>query len=156
MFLRSLTLTAFGIQHVFSTPLSTAPFLGSRQQSTMPLAPVVAPSTPHLINNSYIIMLRPDVDSQAMLMHFDFLESAHAEDPLDAEGEGGIKHVYDGPRSKGYAGSFSDKTVERIRAQPEVDYIEMDQVVWASSMDTQKGAPWVRNLPIQSRIRPQH
>ncbi|KAG8799148.1 serine protease [Serendipita sp. 411] len=108
----------------------------------MPLAPVVAPSTPHLINNSYIIMLRPDVDSQAMLMHFDFLESAHAEDPLDAEGEGGIKHVYDGPRSKGYAGSFSDKTVERIRAQPEVDYIEMDQVVWASSMDTQKGAPW--------------
>ncbi|KAG8817737.1 serine protease [Serendipita sp. 399] len=111
----------------------------------MPLAPVVTPSTPHLINNSYIVMLKPDIDAQTMLMHFDFLEAAHSEDPLDADFEsdmGGIKHVYDGPKSKGYAGAFSDRTVERIRAQPEVEYIEMDQVVWASAMDTQKNAPW--------------
>jgi cerevisin len=147
MFLRYITLTALGIQHALATPLSTSPFSGSgsRRQSTMPLAPVVTPSTPHLINNSYIVMLKPGVDAQSMLMHFDFLTAAHAEDPLADTGanDGGLKHVYDGPSTKGYAGSFSDRTVERIRAQPEVDYIEQDQIVWASEFTTQKNAPWV-------------
>jgi len=145
MFLRYITLTALGIQHALATPLSTSPFAGSRRQSTMPLAPVVTPETPHLINNSYIVMLKPGVDAESMLIHFDFLTTAHAEDPLaDSDGtDGGLKHVYDGPQTKGYAGSFSDRTVERIRAQPEVDYIEQDQIVWASNFTTQKNAPWV-------------
>lgn len=115
----------------------------------MPLAPVVTPETQHLINNSYIIMLKPGVDTQSMLMHFDFLSSAHAEDPVDAYdgNDGGLRHVYDGPKTKGYAGSFSDRTVERIRAQPEVDYVEQDQIVWASKVTTQRNAPWVSTAP---------
>jgi cerevisin len=131
---------ATGIQHVLSTPLSTSPFMGRRQQATMPLAPFVTPSTPHLINNSYIVMFKPDVDPAAILMHLNLLESTHAEDPLSADA--GLKHVYDGPKTKGYAGSFSDKTIEHTRAQPEVEYVEQDQVVWASDMTIQRNAPW--------------
>ena len=110
----------------------------------MPLAPIVTPSTPHLINSSYIVMFKPDVDPAAVLMHLNFLDSANAEDSLSADA--GLKHVYDGPKTKGYAGSFSDKTVERIRAQPEVEYVEQDQLVWASDMTTQRGAPWVSSF----------
>jgi cerevisin len=112
----------------------------------MTLAPVITPETPHLINSSYIVMLKPGVDAQSLLMHVDFLKSAHAESPLDASfngDNGGLKHVYDSPGTKGYAGAFSDLTVERIRAQPEVDYVEQDQTVWAYDLEIQKNAPWV-------------
>lgn len=142
----SYLLTAYGVQYALATPLSTYPVVGPRQQATMDFAPVITPETSHLINNSYIVMLKPGVDSQSLLMHFDFLQSAHAESPLDASfhgNDGGLKHVYDGPKTKGYAGAFSDLTVERIRAQPEVDFVEQDQTVWAYELETQKNAPWV-------------
>lgn len=149
MILTTALLAAFGFQYALGNPLSTYPFAGARQQSTMPLAPVLTPESPHLINNSYIIMLKPGVDAQTMLMHFDLVSSTHAEHPLNGESsDAGLKHVYDGPKAKGYAGTFSDRTVERIRAQPEVDYVEQDQVVWAydvESMELQRNAPWVRN-----------
>lgn len=149
MYLQYAALAAYGVQQALATPLSTFPFVGPRQQSTINLAPVVVPESNHVINNSYIVMLKPGVDSQTMLMHFDFLQSAHADDPLSADasanynGDSGLKHVYDGPKTKGYAGAFSDRTVERIRMQPEVDYIEQDQTVWAYDLETQKNAPWV-------------
>ena len=151
MLFRYLTLTAVGIQHALANPLSTFPVVRPRQQSTMTLAPVITPETPHLINSSYIVMLKPGVDTQSLLMHVDFLQSAHAESPLDASfsgDNGGLKHVYDGPRTKGYAGAFSDLTVERIRAQPEVDYVEQDQTVWAYDLEIQKNAPWVSTIVV--------
>ncbi|KIM25047.1 hypothetical protein M408DRAFT_329847 [Serendipita vermifera MAFF 305830] len=137
----SYLLTAYGVQYALATPLSTYPVVGPRQGSTMNLAPVITPATPHLINSSYIVMLKPGVDSQSLLMHFDFLQSAHSESPLDGD-DGGLKHVYDGPKTKGYSGAFSEMTVERIRAQPEVDYIEQDQTVWAYGLEVQNNAPW--------------
>jgi cerevisin len=149
MYLQFAALAAYGVQQALATPLSTFPYVGPRQQSTIPLAPVVTPESNHLINNSYIVMLRPGIETQAMLMHFDFVHSAHADDPLanggsaNYNGDGGLRHVYDGPKTKGYAGAFSDSTVERIRMQPEVDYIEQDQTVWAYDLKTQRNAPWV-------------
>jgi cerevisin len=76
------------------------------------------------------------------LSHLNFLEGAHGDDPL-ASDDSGLKHVYNSPNTKGYSGSFTQQTVERIRAQPEVDYIEQDQVVYAYEHDTQRNAPWV-------------
>jgi cerevisin len=54
--------------------------------------------------------------------------------------EYGIHHVYD-RILKGYAGRFSDITIDRIRSMPKVAYVERDQVVLAQ--ETQSGAPWV-------------
>jgi len=49
--------------------------------------------------------------------------------------------VYDGPIS-GYAGMFSDYVIEQIRAQPEVEFIERDQIVRTQNVTVQGNAPW--------------
>ncbi|KAF8271026.1 peptidase S8/S53 domain-containing protein [Lactarius quietus] len=41
---------------------------------------------------------------------------------------------------KGYAGRFTDTVLQRIREQPEVDYVERDQIV--RTQDIQRTAPW--------------
>jgi len=115
----------------------------------MPLAPVLTPSTPTLINDSYIVMFKRDVDTQMMLSHLNFLEGAHAEDPLAAD-DSGLDHVYDSPAIKGYSGYFTQQTIERIRAQPEVNYIEQNQVVHTLEHETQKNAPWVCHTLLQN------
>lgn len=127
-----------------ASPLSTNPLVGPRQATTpqMPLAPVLTPSTPTLINDSYIVMFKRDVDTQMMLSHLNFLEGAHNDNPLAAD-DSGLNHVYNSPTTKGYSGSFTQQTIERIRAQPEVDYIEQDQLVYALDHQTQGNAPWV-------------
>ena len=100
---------------------------------------------PHgTINNSYIVMLKDDVPQAIMQNHFNFLTMAHESDKLQLEDgvASGIRHVYDG-HIKGYSGMFTDGVVERIREMPEVDYIERDQIVHTTEVDTQKSAPWV-------------
>lgn len=128
---------------VAASPLSTNPLVGPRQATTpqMPLARVLTPSTPALINDSYIVMFKRGVDTQMMLSHLNFLEGVHNDDPL--ADDSGLNHVYNSPTTKGYSGSFTQQTIERIRAQPEVDYIEQDQVVHAFGHETQTNAPWV-------------
>ena len=72
--------------------------------------------------------------------HFNFLQAAHSEDPLLDDGSG-IRHVYDS-HIKGYAGRFTDVVLQKIREQPEVDYVERDQIV--RTQGVQLSAPWVR------------
>ena len=96
---------------------------------------------PHgLINDSYIVVLKKDTPQAVVGNHFNFLQAAHSEDPLLGDGSG-IRHVYDN-HIKGYSGLFTDAVVQRIREQPEVDYVERDQIV--RTQETQKSAPWVR------------
>lgn len=125
-----------------ATPLSTTPYVPRHRQSALNLAPLHAPSPAHyhnIINDSYIVMFKQDVPSAAFSSHFNFLENAHASDPLGAI-ESGINHVWNS-HIKGYAGSFTPDVVDLIRSQPEVDYVEHDQVV--HTLETQKSAPWV-------------
>ncbi|KAL5521396.1 hypothetical protein ACEPAG_9322 [Sanghuangporus baumii] len=124
-----------------ATPLSTSPDGAARRyERPYPIAPLHHPGVPahRVINDSYIVMFKDGVHPAALENHFNFLEGAHAESPLDGL-EGGLKHVWDA-HIKGYAGYFSRDTIERIRRQPEVDYIEHDQMVYA--LETQKSAPW--------------
>jgi cerevisin len=132
---------------VVASPLSTNPLVGPRQATTpqMPLAPVLTPETPALINDSYIVKFKRDVDTQMILSHLNFLEGAHNDDPLAGD-DSGLNHVYNSPIIKGYSGSFTQQTIERIRAQPEVEYIEQEQVVYALGHETQRNAPWVCQL----------
>jgi cerevisin len=89
-------------------------------------------------------MLKPGVDSRSLLKHIDFLQFMEGASPLVSNSGSSVKDVYNGPKMKGYAGVFSDASVEFIRAQPEVEYIEQDQIVWTSSREMQRSAPWVR------------
>ncbi|KAJ6614096.1 subtilisin-like serine protease [Mycena sp. CBHHK59/15] len=106
-------------------------------------APLLGGDQPRggLINDSYIVVLKPTVHVQN---HVNFMQAVQEEHPLLADGAG-IQHVYDGPIS-GYAGRFSQTLIQRLRGMPEVDYIEHDRVVYTVYSDvdmaTQKGAPW--------------
>ncbi|EIM80732.1 subtilisin-like serine protease [Stereum hirsutum FP-91666 SS1] len=116
--------------------------------SSLPLAPLLGAShdAPHgTVNNSYIVFMKPELHSSALSNHFNFLEAAHQEDPLEsAEGESGVKHVYDG-HIRGYAGWFTENTLNKIRSMPEVDFVERDQIVKTQEVqakEVQRSAPW--------------
>ncbi|KAF5375547.1 hypothetical protein D9615_009135 [Tricholomella constricta] len=123
-----------------ATPLSTSPHHAPSYNSPLTLAPLVMNDHPHgTLNNSYIVMLKRDLPQSLKANHFNFLQMAHDEDPLLAPNSG-IQQVYDGHQISGYAGHFSDAVVQRIRAMPEVAYVEQDQIV--RTMAVQKSAPW--------------
>ncbi|KAG6849397.1 hypothetical protein H0H93_008754 [Arthromyces matolae] len=109
--------------------------------SPLSLAPLLHADHPHgTLNNSYIVKLRPGASQALIANHFNFLETAHAADPLDVD-ESGIRHIYDSAAFLGYSGRFSDGVVEQIRMMPDmVEYIELDQIV--RTQDVQKNAPW--------------
>lgn len=90
-------------------------------------------------------MLKDNVPAGVMQNHMNFLAMAHESDAMFTEDglQSGIRHIYDS-HVKGYAGTFSDRVVERIREMPEVDFVERDQIV--RTTDVQKGAPWVSQL----------
>ncbi|TDL17986.1 hypothetical protein BD410DRAFT_901059 [Rickenella mellea] len=126
---------------IFASPLSTAPLLPRSRQSLLP-APLHAPPASHhhnIINNSYIVTFRDDVNPGAFAAHFSFLQNVQLTNPLHGVEEG-LKHIWDSDIIKGYAGSFSTETVDLIRSLPEVDFVEHDQIV--HTMETQSGAPW--------------
>ena len=134
------------VTSVIATPLST-PHDIPVQRAPLALAPFHTLQAQHpdkVLNNSYIVMLKDDLHSSAVGNHFNFLQAAHEEDTLLADGPVGISQVYNG-HLKGYAGRFTDAVVQRIREMPEVAYVEQDSVVHA--LDTQRFAPWVRSSP---------
>jgi len=145
MMLSSLCLFIL-ITSVVATPLSTPRDI-QRESSRSPLAlapfhTLQAEHPDKILNHSYIVMLKDDLHASALDNHFNFLQAAHEEDPLPADGPTGISQVYNG-HLKGYAGRFTDTVIRRIREMPEVAYVEQDSVVRA--LDTQRFAPWVRS-----------
>ncbi|KLO11075.1 hypothetical protein SCHPADRAFT_855789 [Schizopora paradoxa] len=83
-------------------------------------------------------MFKDDVHPFMFEEHFSLLDGLKGQFPLE-QIESGLNHVWNS-HIKGYAGKFSREVMEMIRTQPEVDYIEQDQVVYA--LETQKSAPW--------------
>ncbi|KZP27640.1 hypothetical protein FIBSPDRAFT_780867 [Athelia psychrophila] len=127
---------------VSATPLSTPPYNAPAGRSPYTLAPLMAAEHPHgSVNSSYIVMLKDNVHPSVLDNHMNFLTMAHEADPLQLDGaESGLRHVYNHHNVKGYSGLFTDSVVERIRAMPEVEYVERDQIV--RTQEVQKSAPW--------------
>jgi cerevisin len=65
------------------------------------------------------------------------LTAAHESDPLqlDDDVKSGICHVFD-EGVRGYTGMFTESVVDKIREMPEVDYVEKDQIVRITPVDT--------------------
>ncbi|KAI5986938.1 peptidase S8/S53 domain-containing protein [Pisolithus albus] len=129
-----------------ATPLSTSPY-HAPTRTHLSVAPLHVEDHPHgSIDNSYIVVFKEDVSPALMDNHLNFLQMAHAEDSLLGNTVAdGLRHVYDGGL-KGYAGEFTEGVIEQIRRMPEVDFVEMDQVVRATVFNEtiveQKGSPW--------------
>lgn len=134
---------------VAASPLSTSHFVVDRSGSNqhLAIAPLHQSNVPeNHVQDSYIVVLKSDVD---LTTHTNVVASTHAEDPLAGE-DSGLTHVYDG-QIKGYAGRFANSTIAKLRTMAEVDYIEHDQLVWAS--DIEKGAPWVSPCQMAAPFR---
>ncbi|KAI8978229.1 peptidase S8/S53 domain-containing protein [Trametes punicea] len=145
---RLLYVTLLAVSLVSATPLSTH-HETTRQRAGFTLAPLIAEEHPHgTVNNSYIVMLKDGIEPALMQNHMNFLETLHASDPLSHLFDG-LTHVYDA-HVKGYAGKFSEATIEQLRTLPEVEYVEKDQIVRTLEVErievekhaTQTQAPW--------------
>lgn len=114
----------------YATPVSPG-------NSLAPLHVGITPGTQ--ISDSYIVVLQ---DSADISTHASFVQTLHRFDAPSASrpNSTGLTHIYDGP-IKGYSGKFSNDTMTKIRALPDVNYVEQDQVMHVT--DIEKQAPWV-------------
>jgi cerevisin len=135
----------------YASPLSTSPYNLPTQRSQFAKAPLFQTEHYHgTVNGSYIIKLRDDISPSLMMNHFNFVESKHQDNAfVSQDGCSGVKHVYDSHVLKGYAGCFHEDVIEQLRFMPEIEHIELDQIVRATDefvgdeITVQKGAPWV-------------
>ena len=102
-------------------PLSTPP------QAEADPSPVVAASTTDVIPGQYIVVLRQRVNSR--------LVSSNMVSGVN----GTLRHVYTAAL-RGFAANLSDAAVAALRANPDVEYVEPDQVY--SIVSVQPGATW--------------
>ena len=106
------------------------------------LAPLYVPASPaasleqiEAVQDSYIVVLKKGVN---LVAHHAQLAQLHAESLPTFSG---IKHHYKIGRLAGYAGHFSDDSVQALRALNEVEFVERDSIV--TTQETERGAPWV-------------
>ncbi|CEG63363.1 Putative Cerevisin [Rhizopus microsporus] len=110
------------------------------------VAPLYAPVEAEAVRGSYIVVLKDHLSMEQLQDHAEWISSMVAAKAynngefLDSSFQMGIKHVYETPNFKGYAGRFDKNMLEAIRRSEEVDFVEEDSIVYASEL--QRGAPW--------------
>jgi cerevisin len=143
--LPSLVVSALALTSMtLASPLSTGYHSDAPSQASLAFAPLMA-DPPQPIQDAYIIVFKKDVSVDQITSHLSLLQQFTSTNPLSADDEGGIQHFYDGTVGiKGYAGRFSESTLDSIRMQPEVDYVEKDQLVHTQGdVVKERNAPWV-------------
>lgn len=99
------------------------------------LAPLNSPDDESkVIPGSYIVRLKKPQGpenaqvsgQQALRSHGEWLTSLLAG---MANPSGTVRHYYSSGHFHGYAGTFGEEVIEKIRERPEVDYVEKDQMV---------------------------
>ncbi|KAF9084671.1 serine protease [Mortierella sp. GBA35] len=115
------------------------------------LAPVISSVEADIIPDSYFVVFK---DGVRVHEHSAWVRELHHEDVAangalwgdngeDGEGLGsGVRHVYDMGSFQGLAGRFRPEVLNEIRRNPDVAYIERDQMVYTTKIATQKNAPW--------------
>lgn len=153
---------ATGLAPIYSPP--PPPPRGSSSSSH--LAPYEVES--HIVRDSYIVVLDDELAQPEIDRHHAHVEAVHAASVNDDDAlvsvtsrRGGRKHhgvkhkfhiggnkhghrrhAHKSKQLKGYTGSFSESTLDQIRAMKGVKYVERDSLV--HTMDLEKMAPWVR------------
>ncbi|KAG0359070.1 peptidase S8/S53 domain-containing protein [Gamsiella multidivaricata] len=107
------------------------------------LAPIISSADADIIPDSYFVVFKTGVRAND---HSAWVHDLHKRD-VSMNGiwdniTSGVKHVYDMGPFQGIAGRFRPDVLEEIRKNPDVDYIERDQIVYTSEITTQSRAPW--------------
>ncbi|PWZ00015.1 putative PRB1-protease B, vacuolar [Testicularia cyperi] len=107
-------------------------------------APLTANPDLETIPGSYMIVLKNGVSTNDFFMHQSLISSAQLQaNSFHGQDAEGIRHVYNAEGlMQGYAGRFTDDVLNYIRAQPEVDYVEMDSTVSVEVMPQTEDKVW--------------
>lgn len=107
-------------------------------------APLTANPELETIPGQYMIVLKDGISSNDFFAHQSLISSAQlSANSFHGENASGIKHVYDlEGHLQGYAGKFTDDVLDYIRAQPEVEYVEMDSIVSVEVMPQAEDKVW--------------
>lgn len=139
----------------------------TKEYSASSLNDVLAPfvtsehAKKNLIEDSYIIVFQDDVDDALIEQHIVWLDETHTNDmnalkkrdnqhPFIASPQGdeshedvGFRHAFNVAQGlKGYAGRFLPETIEAIRKDKRVKFVEHDSRVFATEFNIEKDAPW--------------
>lgn len=107
-------------------------------------APLMANPDLETIPGAYMIILKDGVSANDFFQHQSLISSAQlSANSFHGEDADGIRHVYNlEGHMQGYAGKFTDDVLNYIRAQPEVDYVEMDSTVSVEVMPQAEDKVW--------------
>ncbi|EER23662.1 subtilisin-like serine protease [Coccidioides posadasii str. Silveira] len=96
------------------------------------------------IPNGYIVVMKEGTSTQDFDAHREWVASVHHE-RLARRGStnvGGMRHTYNFNQGfMGYAGTFDEETIQEIANRDDVAYIERDQIMKASAIQTQRNVP---------------
>ncbi|KAL1914237.1 uncharacterized protein VTP21DRAFT_9077 [Calcarisporiella thermophila] len=92
------------------------------------LAPIKDPKGSKVVEGSYIVVYKSD----ATLPKSDVTSQAIKK---------GLKRTYNFKGFKGFSGKFDDETLNKIRADPAVAFVERDGIM-SINAEVQNGAPW--------------
>ncbi|BDD59618.1 Suppressor of the cold-sensitive snRNP bioproteinsis mutant brr1-1 [Monascus purpureus] len=114
-------------------------------------APILSSANAKEIPDSYLVVFKKHVTSEAAAEHQSWVQDIHETSQLSRKrswfGEDvyrGLKHTFNvGGSFLGYSGHFSEDVIEQVRRNPDVDYIERDSVVHMMEAPAiENGAPW--------------
>ncbi|KAI4189751.1 MAG: hypothetical protein L6R41_001234 [Letrouitia leprolyta] len=116
-------------------------------------APILSSTESQHIPDSYIVVFKKDVSHAAACAHHSWVQEQHVEvektkrqlakrSQIPLTTFGGLKHTYNiAGGLLGYSGHFDEDVIERVRRQPDVEYIEKDSEVH-TMYEQQSGSPW--------------
>ena len=145
----SMPLAALAAPH--QQPFVPGAMANSYSPSTV-FAPLTVNPDLESIPGAYMVILKNGVPASEFLAHRQLISTAqmtaNSFHNLDADG---IRHVYDlEGHLQGYAGKFTDDVLNYIRAQPEVEYVELDTIVSTEVMPQTEDRVW--DVPYESSI----
>ncbi|RIA98704.1 serine protease [Glomus cerebriforme] len=127
----------------FLSSTAAAPYYNSYSEG---VAPLVSSDSAQVIPDAYIVVFKK-IDKTKIKYHHSCVHDYVSEEKRSLSKRGllgdfisGIKHTFDFKDFQGYAGRFSNEILDKIRRSDEVAYVERDQVVYATSLQT--NAPW--------------
>lgn len=99
-------------------------------------------STNDIIPGKWLIQLKPETDIASIASHHNKVRNIHARNLGRRNGDGpvggGMERSFHFGNFKAYAGSFDDRTIEELKAMPEVLVVEQDYIMTTSALVTRK------------------
>jgi len=137
----------FLVAALFLSSTAAVPYYNSYNSYSENVAPLLSSESAQVIPDSYIVVFKKQLDKSKVKYHHSCVHNFVAEEKRSLSKRGllgdilsGIKHTFDFKDFQGYAGRFTNEVLDKIRRSDEVAYVEKDQVVYATELET--NAPW--------------